>query len=538
MAEQKGLIDQHGRPLRARSEFRPQSRYLRDTRSGVIASRMAPITESRDDIRMAWRRSAAIALDLIKNSGRLRGAADQVIADTVGSGLKMTPTPDFTGLGWSDQERTEWCRLVKKRWNRFRNNKAEVDFRGKFTLSQLTDIVLRWNMAYGEATGILDYMPRAVRRRYGITTGTKLCLVPPHRLVQDTNEFENLFQGVYHDQNGRPSGYLFEERQFGATVKKRYEARDRDGRDLVLHVFDPMDATDVRGISVLASAFRTNIQAEILDDATLQTAILQNVFAAVLTSEKPTMEAFEALEVLKSENVKKADTYANEYVEYLLASLDSAAESEIRIGGDPQVSHLAPGETLDFKSASTPGATYLPFKNALDRVTARAIGISYGGYTMDHTNATYSSVRMETSSIWPVVVRRRNHQAVPIESAVHASWLDEEIGEGRIWFKGGYEAFRANREAVSQCSWQGPPKPTADDAKSAKASTERLNNGTSSIEIEAADMGIDPEDLFEQRRETHNRYIAAGMASPYAPKQLPNTGQPSNEPEDEEGSDK
>lgn len=301
-----------------------------------------------------------------------------------------------------------------------------------------------------------------------------------------------------------------------------------------MHVFDPMDATDVRGISVLASAFRKHIQHEMLDDATLQTAILQTVFAATLTSEKPTMEAFEALEVLKSENVNGASDYANDYVDYLKGSLEAAAEDDIRIGGDPQVSHLAPGEKLDFKSAGTPGNQYLPFSNALSRDTARAIGISYGALTMDHTNATYSSVRMENSSIWPVVIRRRDRCAVPIERALYESWIDEEIGEGRIPFKGGYQAFLSNREAVCQASWQGPPKPTADDLKSAKASSERLGNGTSSIEIEAADLGLDPDDLFEQRRETHERYIEAGMMSPYAPKDPAKAGSAEEPDQDRE----
>jgi lambda family phage portal protein len=519
MAKTTGLIDAQGNPLRASAGRRPVARYLRDTRSGVISSRMVSLTESRDDIRVAWQRSAALALDLIKNSGRLRGAADQVIADTVGSGLQMTPTPDFSGFGWSGDQVRDWVRLVRRRWNRYRKDKAEVDFRGKFDLSQQVDVALRWDMSFGEVTGILEYMPRSDRRRYGIETGTKLCLTPPNRLVQDTNEAEGLFQGVYHDENGRPVGYLFEERSAGITVKQIYAARDGDGRDKVLHVFDPMDVTDVRGISVLASAFKKHIQAEMLDDATLQTAILQTVFAATLTSEKPTVEAFEALQILEDNQVATASAYAGEYIGYLKGSLEAAAESDIRLGGDPMVSHLAPGEQLDLKTAGTPGTQYLPFSNALARDTARAIGISYGALTMDHSNATYSSVRMENSSIWPVVLRRRNRCAVPVERAVYESWLDEEIGEGRIPFPGGYAAFRANRKAIAQASWQGPPKPTADDLKSAKASGEKLANKTSSIEREAAELGVDPDELFEQQLSEHKRFEDAGMASPYASQQ-------------------
>ncbi|WP_099864721.1 phage portal protein [Pararhizobium haloflavum] len=509
------LLGREATQTPAARSSRPEARYLRDTRSGIISTRMAPLNESRDEISRAWRRSAGIALDLIQNSGRLRGAVDQVLADTVGIELVLNPQPDLAGLGYSREETTALTRLIKARWQRYAWNPAECDMRGKFTLPQLVDIGLRWHIAYGEVTGMLDYMGLATRQRYGIASGTKLCLIPPHRLVQDTNEIEGLFQGVYHDENGRPVGYLFEERDTGFTRKVSHPARDGEGRPVVFHVFDPSDATDVRGISVMAAAFRKHIQHEQLDDATLQTAILQTIFAAVLTSDKPSVDAFEALEVLKENKAAGIEDYVSEFVSYLQGNLEKAAESSITISGDPQISHLAPGEDLDIKSAGTPGAQYLPFSAALSRDMARAIGITFGGLTMNHENATYSSVRMETSSIWPVVLRRRERIAAPICQAVYESWLDEEIGEGRIPFKGGYRAFRANRDRVCWAQWQGPAKPTADDLKSAKATSERLDNGTSSIAVECGDLGIDPDELFEQRQREHQRYVDAGMRSPY-----------------------
>lgn len=98
----------------------------------------------------------------------------------------------------------------------------------------------------------------------------------------------------------------------------------------------------------------------------------------------------------------------------------------------------------------------------------------------------------------------------------YSNWLDEEVGEGRIPFKGGYAAYRANRERISLANWQGPAKPTADDRKSAQAATERLRNGTSSIANETGDLGYDPDALFEERQREHQRYVDANMASPYA----------------------
>lgn len=499
---------------------RARAGYLRDTRSNIMSTRTAALRDHRDDVRLAWRRSAALAMDLIQNSGRLRGAADQVIADTVGVELVLNPQPDLQGLGYSVDETAELVKTIKRRWKRYAWSKRECDARGKLIVPQMVDIALRWDMAYGEALGVLSYMSPSERRRYGITAGSKMCMVAPTKLVQDTSDIEGLFQGVIHDPNGRPIAYRIEEKEAGITRKRDYRAVDADGRDLVVHVFDPMDAGDVRGISRLTAAFREHIQQEVLVDTTIQTAILQTVFAATLTSKSPSKEAFEAIsqvmdDVPAAPGSDKPLSFAAEYRDYFMAQIERAAESEIAIGSDPQISQLAPDEELKLLSVQTPGPQFLSVNNELSRGMARAIGITFGGLTMNHDHASYSSVRMENSSIWPVVTRRRERIAAPICQAIYEAWLDEEVGEGRITVKGGYELFAANRDRFTWALWQGPAKPSADDFKSAKAASERLWNGTSSLAFECAELGIDEDENFERREREHKRYVAAGMPSPF-----------------------
>lgn len=494
---------------------RPQSGYLRDTRSSVINTRPAILRESRDDIRAAWNRSAGIAIDLLQNSGRLKGAADQVLADTVGVELILNPQPDLSKLGYDQAETAAFVRDVKAAWKRWAWNPRECDLRGKFTVPQLVDISLRWNIAYGEVTGLLSYMGPRDRQRYGIRTGTKICLVPPNRLVQDTSEFEQMFQGVIHDLNGRAVAYRFREKVDSLWGSRDYPAYDGAGRPVVVHIFDPLDATDVRGISGIAPAFRKHIQHEMFVDATIQTAILQTIFAATLTSANPSAEAFEAIEAIGETDKASAGVIRDEFLGYLAGAFERAREDSINVSSDPRVAHLAPGEEFNIHGVKTPGPQFLPVSDELSRDMARAIGTTFGGLTMNYTNATYSSVRMETSSIWPIAMRRRERIAAPLCQSIYEPWLDEEIGIGRIPFKGGYEAFAANRDKVSWALWQGPAKPTADDLKSAKAATERLQNGTSTLAVEIAELGGDPDEVFEQRRREAARYEDAKLPSPF-----------------------
>ncbi|WP_107341041.1 phage portal protein [Agrobacterium pusense] len=518
------------------SEPSKRGDYLRDTRSGIIAARPAYIREHRDEIRRVWERTAALAMDLIQNSGRLKGTLDQIIADTVGSELSLNPQPDLTGLGYDDAERRDFIALIKLGWKRYAWNASECDVRGRLTIPQQGDVGIRWWMAYGESLSSMEYFDAAKRRRYGIQTGPKVLMIPPHRLVNQTIEVEGLYQGVIQDENGRVEAYRTRSREDGLLVQRTLPARDRKGRTLVSHVFDPIDATDVRGLSPLASAFRRHIQHETLDDATLQMAVLQTVFAVTLTSDRPSADAFEALEALKDAGGEGAAEIASDFANYFAAQLDRAADSSINISGDPTVSHLAPGEKLGIETAKVPGGTYLPFAASLSRDMARAMGVTYGGLTMDYTDATYSSVRMETSSIWPLVVRRRDRIAAPHYQVPYEHWLEAEIAEGRIPLKGGIEAFEANRDRICWAQWQGPAKPTADDLKSAKAASEKIANGTTSLERQCAEDGVDHDEIFEERLREHRRYVDAGMVSPYD-RNKPSTAAGTEELEKQEKTD-
>jgi capsid protein len=491
----------------------PTASYLRDSRSRILSTRGTSLRDHRDEVRIAWRRAAGLAMDFIQNSGRLRGAVDQVIADTVGVELILNPLPDLSKLGYDKKETDEFIKLLKIEWKHWAWNQRECDLKGKFTVPQNVDIALRHDVVYGEALALMDYMPAAQRRRYGIASGTKMCLTTPTALVQDTSEFEGLYQGVIHDEVGRPVAYRLAEKEDSILVKRDYRAYDAAGRQLVAHVFDPVDSKDVRGISRATPAFREYLQAEILVDTTVQTNILQTVFAQVLTSERPSADAFEALEAL-GEGQDEKELRAS-FRDYFLATMDKAAESEISVGSDPKLSHLAPGEKLELMSTGIPGPQFLPVWNELQRGMARAIGISAAAYTMNYEGATYSSTRMEGASLYPVVTRRRERIAAPISQIAYEHLADELIGTGKLPVRGGYEAFVANRDRVLWTTWQGPAKATADDEKSAKASSERLLNGTSTLDMECAEIGADAEEVFERRLYWHERYTKAGMPSPF-----------------------
>ena len=512
-------------PIAAPRE-RPTARWLRDTPSGVLSSRLTSLVDSREDTRRSWDRISALAIDFIQNSGRLKGAGELILAATVGSELKLSASPDVSRLGWTPEETKKWVRLVQLRWRQWAWDPNECDLRGKFTIPQLVDIALRHHVAYGEACGYIDWLSPTQRRRYNAVTGTKVNLVSPTRLVRDTNEFEGLFMGIVHDANGRPTHYRFVEREGGMEVKRDYAAFDRDGRRKVFHVFDPIDAGDVRGVSVMASAMRTFASSEKLADVTLATAIMQTIYAAAVTSAAPDAEVFQALENLSDDFAELGEDFAA----YYTSLMDRAREAHISVNGEAQAIHLAPGEKLDIVKAGTPHDNYLPFSKDLLRELARCLGVTYSALSMDYNGITDSCSRIDTSALWQIVLRRRERIASAMCQAIYENWLDEEIGSGRTPFRGGYDLFLAHRNEVCWTEWQGPAKPTADDLKSAKAATERLTNGTTDLTVECAELGLDVNDVIERRAEQVKLITDAGLPNPFEKK-----GAGAADPEADEG---
>ncbi|PZO78486.1 MAG: phage portal protein [Mesorhizobium amorphae] len=495
-------------------------RYLRPERTGILAMRRAVTRDGKVDVYEAAERAAALAVDFMHNSGWLAGAADQIISDTIGTELKLNARPDLSKLGYDEVERAVWCRDVEAQWRRWAWTPAECDLAGKATVPEMLDGVMRHFLGHGEAFGVLDYLTVRRRRAYGITTGTKVSLVPPHRLPRSTREFEGLDQGIFHDALGRPTHYRFKRREGGIDVDADILARD------VIHVMDRGDNPgSPRGITPLAPVLKVAAQGDQLADATLATALLQTIFAATMESPEPSEKAFQALQTLSEYERPEGLTEAEwgslitnlqaDMVEVWAQRFESLKAGGINLADTARIAHTGPGEKLTFHTPANVSSQYVPFSQNLQREIARRLGITFESFTMDFTKATYSSVRMGIASVWPIVTRRRERIAAPFAQAVYEAWLEESIAEGRIELKGGWQAFQANKQNVVWAEWQGPAKPSADDMKSAQAMRERLALGVSNLAIECAELGQDWEENAAQIAREMDLLDKSGIPHPF-----------------------
>ncbi|MEE4012108.1 phage portal protein [Roseibium sp. FZY0029] len=507
-----------------------QSQYLRPDRSGFLAGWPRPaLREAKHDVRQAWAAVASRAVESIHNSGWMKGAVDQAVGDTIGNGLKLNPIPDFVACGFSGQdEADDWSRNTAKRWKTYSRNPRECDARGKMTVAAMAKWQLRSHYGFGEGVA-----RTILRKRGNSLTETKIQLLSPLRITQETRDEARLYQGVYLDGDGMAVGYRMKTVQGGLDRTVDLPARDRHGRPLIIHTFDG-EADQTRGVSPFAAVLKVFRQVDQLADATLVAALLQTIFAATIKSDSLSEELFEGLTTKDEDgNVSVSGDLAG----FFEAKQDWAKGTKLDLGAHGKIAHLFFGEELQFHNTNHPHNNYLPFMRNLLREIARAIGVSYEAMAFDYEGATYSSVRMGIASLWPQVITRREDLSAPFYQAVYDAWLEEQIFKGWIAFPGGYRKFLRVRGAATQAEWRGPAKPTADDLKSAKSMGERLERGVSSLSIECAELGYDWEEVAEQRARESKRCEELGLPDPHAAKGSPLVGRNIERALDEEDED-
>jgi len=477
----------------ALSAPRPSSAYMRGGRHITFAGWRPPLREPQVDIREAWDTAAARVIDAVHNSGWLSGAIDQAIANTVGTGLRLKISPENSLFGMSPADARAWGRDVEARFGLWADRKEECDVQALRTFGEMQGAAFRSWLAMGEILAGLPY-----KKSPWNTSGTKVRLLMPNRLKRKTSEMERLVDGVYTDADGMPVAYL-------ATRKNRFQyeedyvvrARDAQGRPNVIHVFTGLPETH-RGISPMVPALQVARQFDQLSDATLTAALLQTLFAATISGEAPTEETIEGL--MAPQEFAQFKAGGGSVMEAFMLATGAYYDGttfDTSING--RVAHLFPGQALDFKTAQTPGIQYEAFVKMILRELARCLGMLYESATGDYSGATYASLNAGTAEVYKVTQARRKNILVPFCQPIYEAWLEEEIFEGRIPFPGGYQAFVANRAAACRAEWFGTPRPQGDDLKLAKAHEVWKRLGVVSDQMIANDLGVDIEDVYEQR---------------------------------------
>ena len=416
---------------------------------------------------------------LVRNNGYAVNAIESWAANTVGNGI----SPNSTIAQGSRKDAVQRLWLA---WTDDADAEGLTDFYG------LQRRAAREVFMTGEV--FLRFRPRRVED--GLAVPLQLQMLPSEMLPLSHNATDAngnaIRQGIEFDLLGRRVAYHFLRRHPGDSTDPglsgetvRVLARD------VLHVIDPVEAGQLRGVSRFAPAIVKLFLLDQYDDAELDRKKVAAMYAMFVTSPAP---------------------------DNPLAPPDE--EYEVAPG---QVVRLDPGEDVTVSAPADSGSTYEPFQYRTLLQISAALGIPYGYLSNDGAKGNFSNSRLSL-----IEFRRRvsawQHSVMVFQMCrpVWARFMDTAVLAGALRLPG-YDRRRAEYLA---CNWLPTKWDWVDPLKDANAEIAQIEAGLKSRTQAIAERGYDAEQVDAEiaRERDRERRLGLDFRRPGSPAQAPGGG--------------
>jgi lambda family phage portal protein len=392
---------------------------------------------------------------LVRNNGYALNAAESWTGNAVGTGIKPSSLIADKDLK----------ALVQQLWLAWTD---ESDAEG------LTDFYGQQRRAAREVfiAGEVFFRLRPRRPEDGLTVPLQLQMLPSEMLpLTRTEVLPNgnvIRQGIEFDRIGRRAAYWFLRRHPGdLTDPGMVGEMVRVPAAEIIHVIDPVESGQLRGVSRLAPAIVKLFLLDQYDDAELERKKIAAMYAMFVISPAPT-------DII---DVTPADDGSGDRI------------VEVQPG---QVVPLEPGEQIQTSAPADVGGSYEPFEYRTLLQISAATGIPYAYLSNDMLKANYSNSRMALLEF------RRRVEAWQHSVMVHQMcrkvwqrWLDVAVLSGALDIPG----YERNRASFIACSWLPPKWDWVDPLKDAKAEIEQIGAGLKSRTQALAERGFDAEQV-------------------------------------------
>jgi lambda family phage portal protein len=448
----------------------------------------------------------------INNNGYDRGAMLQHVAGIVGpQGLKLSSRPEWRAIpGGTEEWAREFSATVEARFRSYiSSDRNSLDRRRLLNWPNITATQAQSMIIHGEIAAAFEPRRKPMQGEYQ----TAIQILDPQRISDPKDNAQALRErdirgGIELDKDGVAVAAWISSRHkadltsgVGAQRNKmtwtRHPFFGRHGRRRIFYAIDSERPEQTRGISPLAACLRANHMLNRLEDATLQAAVLQSVMAMVIKSGSSIKELIEAIGATDPQSKTSP----------MMAALQefSAGRAAYYNQNKPKVaSHnakaifLLPDEELEMQTANSGSVEVAEFLKQMRNSSAASHGLGAETYSADWSKTSFSSAKMSTGNTARIQAGRRERVIAPFCQFVFAHFVEEMLVRepGLLPHKAD---FYSNRDAILRSVWTGPPMLEPDPLKAAKAAKERMDTGSTTLEIEASAVGGDWEENMHQR---------------------------------------
>lgn len=281
------------------------------------------------------------------------------------------------------------------------------------------------------------------------------------------------------------------------------------GRLQVIHLMEQMRPAQTRGIAAMVSALKEMRITRKFRDVTLQNAVVQALYAAAITSERPPAEAYAMLGAggVPASPEAMQDMLTNYMVGYFNTIAEFTGGSKnLKVDG-VRIPHLPPGTKLDMIAPKSGGPLGMEFEASLLRYIAATLGVSYEQLSRDYSKTNYSSARAAMSETWKFMLSLKKQVADRFATIIYRLWLEEMINADRfktfpkskapLLYEN--QALGMRFDALTRCDWIGAARGQIDELKETQAAVLKINNGLSTLEAEIARLGGDWRKTLRQK---------------------------------------
>jgi lambda family phage portal protein len=484
------IIDRHGKPIAAETSYHGAGRTAKELRD------WNPMLASADaDLLTELPALVARTRDLGRNNGVASGGIQTLVDNVVGIGLRMQAKPDYRALGWSKEQADEWSATVEREWRTFAET-AEIDAGGELDFADLTQLAFNTCLFNGEALAVARWFADEPRRRWA----TAIQMVDPDRLSnpQRMMNTARLRSGVEIDSRGRRVRYHIQRTHpmdvpmgFASATWDALPARLRNGRRVVIHAFERKRIGQHRGVPLFTPVLANFRMLDRYHRTELQSAVVNSLIAAFIQTSASADQLAEAFGMSFEDYAKQRQQW----------------EGQLEGGA---IFQLPPGDTINSFKPERPNNAFDSFVKSSLRHIATGLNLPYELLVKDFSETNYSSARAAMLEAWRYFTGRRRFMATKWCQPVYELWLEEAVNRGVI----DAPDFYANYHAYTRAKWVGPGRGWVDPVKEAQAAKLRQEAGVSSLEIEAAEQGLDWEEVLEQQAREQAKRRELGLPVP------------------------
>lgn len=510
---QIAVVDSWGHEISGKASYEGADPISRE-----LASWQPMLGSAAADTLDDWELLTARTRDLYRNDGNMSGAIQIHLDNIIGSELKLSAKPDWRLLGQSPEWASEWARIIESRFTNWANDPDFwIDAARQLNFGGLLNQGYRSFMTSGDICATAEW----ITDRPSYNTAIKM--IEPDRMSNPMEMPDTDFRrgGIDFDRHGAPiRHHIRVKHQHGVTFSADanvWKAINREtpwGRRQFIHIFDQERPDQPRGVSKFAAILRKSKMLDNFDRATLQAAIVNAMYAAVIESEFDSQAVAAAL---GSEDFEEG-ALGN----YLSALTQFHKGANVRFNG-VKIPHLFPNESFKLTSPKHPMAEYPSFVESGLRHLASGLNISYEQLARDYSKTNYSGARAGWLETWQFFKSRRVSIPGKFASTIFGLWLEEEMDRDPSLTPPGAPDFWSAKAAWMRCKWLGPAQGNIDPAKEEKAYTERFAGNRMTYEEYFAERGQDWEEQLVQRAEEEKFKANLGLVDtePPAPEPAP-----------------